>query len=248
MEIQEIINRCHAFECVIKLPQITLERNDYLRVKKIMESNGAKWKGGKIGGFVCPNATDVLERLQSGDLSDRKKAYQFFETPVEIGETMAMRLCDFQPGMTVLEPSAGCGALITAFRNIYGDDISIDYCELMPENRDVLKKKFGECGFVGEDFLSVDGIIGKYDRIIANPPFNKNQDIKHIRHMYDCLKEDGRMVSLCGCHFRFASDKDSVGFREWLDEVHATVIDLPEKAFHNSGTDINVVMIVIYKD
>lgn len=248
MELQEIINRCSVEEGVIKLPNVTLERSEYLQVKKLMDSNGAKWKGGKVGGFVCDHADEVLERLQGGDLSDRKKAYQFFETPIEVGEQMAMHLCDFKKGMMVLEPSAGRGNLITAFRNIYGNDVCPDYCELMPENRRELSDKFGDCRLVGEDFLVTNGLIGKYDRIIANPPFNKNQDIRHIRRMYDCLNEEGRMVSLSSCHFMFSSDKESVDFRNWLSHVGAVVEQLPPKTFHISGTDTEVARIVIYKD
>lgn len=248
MELQEIINQCKVEYGTIKLPNITLERSEYLQVKKLMENNGAKWKGGKICGFVCEHADKVLERLKSGDLSNRKKSYQFFETPVEIGESMAFKLCDCDSSTRVLEPSAGRGSLITAIKNMYGDDINPDYCELMPENLRELADKFSGSKCVGNDFLTTEGLFGKYDRIIANPPFNKNQDIKHIRRMYDCLNETGRMVSLCSCHFQFASDKDSVAFRGWLDDVHATISTLPSKSFHNSGTDIDVAMIVIYKD
>ena len=248
MDLQEIINKCSVDDGVIKLPNIQLDRSEYLKVKKLMESNGAKWKGGKVGGFVCDHADEVLERLQAGDLADRKKAYQFFATPIEVGESMARHLCDFEPKMRVLEPSAGHGALITAFRNVYGEDICPDWCELMPENRRVLAENFGDCQDVGDDFLTAKGLTGQYDRIIANPPFTKNQDIRHIRRMYDCLNETGRMVSLCSCHFQFASDKESVDFREWLSEVGAHVEQLPKNSFRSSGTDTNVARIVIYKD
>lgn len=248
MELQEIINRCSAVDGVIKLPQVTLERSEYLQVKKLMESNGAKWKGGKVAGFVCDHADEVLARLQGGDFSDRKKAYQFFETPIEVGKSMARQLCDFKPGMRVLEPSAGRGALITAFRSVYGEDICPDYCELMPDNHRELAEKFGDCQDVGDDFLTAKGLTGQYDRIIANPPFTKGQDMRHIRRMYDCLNDTGRMVSLCSSHFRFASDKESVDFRDWLVRVGANVMQLPKNSFRSSGTDTDVVRIVIYKD
>ena len=248
MEIQEIINSCRAEDGVIILPNITLDRSDYLKVKKLMESNGAKWKGGKVGGFVCQHADEVLGRLQGGDLSDRKKTFQFFATPVEIGEVMAGQLNDMTAAMRILEPSAGRGALITAIRNVYGNDICPDYCELMPENRRELAENFGDCQDVGDDFLTAKGLTGQYDRIVANPPFAKNQDIRHIRRMYDCLNATGRMVSLCSPHFQFASDKESVEFRQWLSEVGAVVDTLPKGAFHVSGTDIAAVRIVIYKD
>lgn len=248
MNIQEIINNCRAQDGIIFLPAVTLDRSLYLQLKKLMQSNGAKWKGGKVGGFVCPDADEVLARLQGGDLSDRKKAYQFFATPVELGEAMVGTLEILTPDMRVLEPSAGRGALIFAMRNCFGSDICPDYCELMPENRRELTAKFSGCHCVGDDFLQAEGLTGRYDRIIANPPFAKNQDIRHIRRMYDCLNPTGRMVTLCSPHFEYASDRESRDFRDWLQSVGASVSIVAKGAFRSSGTDIEARRIVIYKD
>lgn len=248
MTLQEIINNCHVTDGVILLPNITLERSEYLQVKKLMESNGAKWKGGKIGGFVCQNADEVLARMQGGDLSDRKKKFQFFATPDEVAISMACCLDEVSPNMRVLEPSAGRGALIKGLQLIYGNEICPDYCELMPENRRYLTGHFSGCHCVGDDFLLADGLTGRYDRIIANPPFANKQDIRHIRRMYDCLNATGRMVSLCSPRFTYAQDKESVTFREWLEEVGASVGSLKQGAFRNVGTNIAAMRIVIWKD
>ena len=81
MEIIEILKNCTISNCnVIKLPEVQLERADYLKLKKLFESNGGQWKGGKCQGFIF-DTTDVapiLSRLQGGDLTNRKKKYQFF--------------------------------------------------------------------------------------------------------------------------------------------------------------------------
>jgi 16S rRNA G1207 methylase RsmC len=37
------------------------------------------------------------------------------------------------------------------------------------------------------DFLSLDE--RSFDKIIANPPFSKSQDVKHILHMYELLAD-----------------------------------------------------------
>lgn len=39
-----------------------------------------------------------------------------------------------------------------------------------------------------------------------------------------------------------------VDFRDWLVRVGANVIQLPKNSFRSSGTDTDVVRIVIYKD
>ena len=248
MNIQEIINNCRAQDGIIFLPAVTIDRSLYLQLKKLMQSNGAKWKGGKVGGFVCPNAGEVLQRMQGGDLSNRKKDYQFFATPVELGEAMVGDLETITPDMRILEPSAGQGALITAMRNRFGSDICPDYCELMPENRRYITAHFSGCHCVGDDFLQAEGLEERYDRIVANPPFSKNQDIRHILRMYDCLNPTGRMVTLCSPHFEFANDRESCNFRDWLYSVNAHVRLVPKRTFRSSGTDIEARMIVIYKD
>ena len=40
------------------------------------------------------------------------------------------------------------------------------------------------------------GHHGKYDRILMNPPFEKLQDIDHVRHCFDQLKEGGVLVAV----------------------------------------------------
>ena len=47
------------------------------------------------------------------------------------------------------------------------------------------------------DFLECNGNLGKFDRIIMNPPFSDAADIKHIKHAIAFLKPGGRLVALC---------------------------------------------------
>jgi len=37
------------------------------------------------------------------------------------------------------------------------------------------------------DFLDYND--ENFDKIVANPPFSKSQDVKHILHMYELLNE-----------------------------------------------------------
>ncbi|HQV22274.1 MAG TPA: hypothetical protein PLJ88_04215, partial [Agitococcus sp.] len=61
------------------------------------------------------------------------------------------------------------------------------------------------------------GVDSGYDRIIMNPPFSNRQDAEHVRHAYDLLKPNGRIVAIMGEGVFFGSDKKAVEFREWLD-------------------------------
>lgn len=246
MELIEIVRNCTvANGNIIKLPDVQLDRADYLKVKKLFESNGGKWKGGKCQGFLF-NTTDVtpiLERLQDGDLSNRKKKFQFFETPVEIAWRLAVRLGDVEPSHRILEPSAGCGALVKAVLEEWPDQV-VDCYELMEENRTELGK-IPNARILGEDFLESE--VGMYDRIIANPPFTNNQDITHVMKMWEHLSEGGQMAVIMSKHWQFASDKASRDFRSFIDTVDHDIAELPAGAFKESGTNIETVMVTLWK-
>jgi hypothetical protein len=50
-----------------------------------------------------------------------------------------------------------------------------------------------------------------------NPPFEKGQDIEHVRHAYDQLKPGGRVVAIMSEGPFFRSDKKATEFRDWLE-------------------------------
>ena len=59
-----------------------------------------------------------------------------------------------------------------------------------------------------------------------NPPFSNRQDAEHVRHAYDLLKPNGRIVAIMGEGVFFGSDKKAVEFRERLDCVGVNNITL----------------------
>ena len=247
MEIIEILKNCTiANGNIIKLPDVQLERADYMKVKKLFESNGGKWKGGKCHGFLF-NTTDVspiLSRLQGGDLTDRKKEFQFFATPQNIAMRLAVRLGDVSVSDRILEPSAGTGSLVKAVLEEW-PDCTVDCYELMPENR-VELEKITNARVLGDDFLTAE--VGMYDKIIANPPFSKNQDIKHVMKMWDHLAENGQMAVIMSKHWRFANDKASKDFRSFIESIHYDITELPAGSFKDSGTNIESLMLVLWKN
>jgi 16S rRNA G1207 methylase RsmC len=97
---------------------------------------------------------------------------------------------------------------------------------------------------VGEDFLEHQN---PYDRIVMNPPFEKFQDVDHIRHAYDLLYPGGRLVSVVGEGVFFRRESKAQDFRSWLEEVGARVEPNPANAFKESGTSVQTRTIVIDK-
>jgi 16S rRNA G1207 methylase RsmC len=88
----------------------------------------------------------------------------------------------------------------------------------------------------------------QFDRIIANPPFTNNQDVDHIMKMYtEHLATGGEMVAFASQSWLLGSQKKQVAFREFLDSVGASVEDLDEAEFKDSGTSVKTTMIHICK-
>lgn len=250
---QEVLKDCTLENNVVKLPDVQLDRKIYTEVAKALEGIGGKWNR-KAGGFTFTpgheNQIDtLLGRVQAGEKVNLKKDFQFFPTPEDIGEWV-VSLADVQPGHRVLEPSAGQGALVDQILKAHSN-ISIHMCELMPSNVEVLKQKYEGNRWImpihkPHDFLKVD-IFYEFDRIIANPPFTKNQDIDHITHMYRMLKDGGRLVSVASKHWQTAGERKCRDFREWLDQVGAEVHEIERGRFKESGTMIATCVIVINK-
>lgn len=244
MELQQIFKDCRVEEGVLKLPEVQLDRSDYLQVKKVLEGKGGKWKGGKVQGFVFSiDAAQVLASIQGGDMSNRKKTFQFFATPAAVADRLAAELGGVSSTDKILEPSAGQGALVAAIRRLCPDAV-VDCYEIMPENRDVLMRMEG-VRLVGEDFTKAE--CGLYDKIIANPPFANNQDIRHVRLMYEHLKPGGVLATITGPHWQIASTRECKEFANWLDDLGAKVESLGNGAFKESGTQVQTLIVTIHK-
>ena len=115
----------------------------------------------------------------------------------------------------------------------------------MPQNQPALLAVEGVV-YMGENFL--EECDDKYNRIVANPPFTKNQDIDHVMKMYECLLPGGKLVSITSEHWELSQNKKETEFREWLSEVNAIIDTIDKGAFKTSGTMVGGKIIIINKD
>lgn len=147
----------------------------------------------------------------------------YFPTPRDLADRLVEE-ADIQPGMKVLEPSAGKGDIAQALRQA---GVEPDVIELQGRLREILTLK----GFnlVGSDFL--DFQVGGYDRIVGNPPFEDGQDADHVRHAYELLRPGGRLVMITSEGLFFRKDRKATEFRTWLKERGGRSEKLPEGAF-----------------
>src|SRR5690606_16798614 len=129
---------CKVDRNMVFLPPNRLSKELYAGVKKKLELIGGKWKGGKVQGFVFnEDPTDLLAEVAGGAQRNIKKEFQFFATPDSIADQL-VRLANIAKGQTILEPSAGQGAIIHAIQRAV--DTNVYCCELMPLNQTFLNK------------------------------------------------------------------------------------------------------------
>ena len=217
-----------------------LDRKQYNTINEVLENIGGKWDR-KVKAHVYPtDPTDALEQiLLTGEIVPPKK-YGYFPTPPELAKRV-IELAEIEPGMTVLEPSAGQGGIA----DFVPDGCTVDCVELLPENVVVLNSK-GYMVAQG-DFLY---IIPEptHDRIVMNPPFASpaQSDVDHVLHAWKFLKPGGRLVAIMASSVAFRENKKTVDFRELLDR-HGFMEHNPVGSFKASGTMVNTVTVVMDK-
>jgi len=156
-----------------------------------------------------------------------KKLDGFFPTPKPIISQM-LELADIQPGDHILEPSAGKGDILDMLR-LHHPENKITAVEQNGTLFDVLEAK-GHAVVRG-DFLEHQG---EYNIVIMNPPFEQGADIEHVRHAFNLLAPNGKLIAIMSEGPFFRSDTQATDFRNWLDEVAGESEQLPEDAFNNA--------------
>ena len=242
--VEEILRHCTLEDNVLKLPQVQFNKKSYAEAKKWIEEAGGSWQGGKVQGFTFPfNAERVFSILREGKRCNLQQDFQFFATPPEVADWLVMLAGGVHEDEKVLEPSAGTGSIIDAIHRSC-PDVIVDCYELIPENKEILAKK-DNIRILGDDFTKCD--VAQYDKIIANPPFSKNQDIRHVRRMYECLNPGGVLAAITGPHWEFGSESECKDFRQWLEDNGGKKFEIEEGTFKESGTGTKTIAIVINK-
>lgn len=235
---------------IAKLPNPSVyTMSEYKTVRSMLLKANGKYKRNTFE-FPFP-AKVIIDTLLSGKVIDFKKEFQFFATPDDLAQQICNDIVWDKEQMDILEPSAGHGVFIDTVLNLRPDIPKIvDAVELAELNFKVLQEKYKEAkniNLVQGDFLKYNP-KKKYDLILANPPFNKNQDIDHIRHMFSMLKKGGQLLTIASSSWTFGQQKKQKAFKAWLeDEIAASWVDLESGAFRTSGTMVKGTYINICK-
>jgi hypothetical protein len=201
-----------------------------------------------LQGLIDGNPAQCAERLRLHQIGELQAAIAlsnipgFFPTPPAVVEVM-LRRAHLYDRMMVLEPSAGSGNIADAIKAAY-PSATIHAIEPNLKLRELLTLK-GHA-LVGSDLLETNS-VPIYDRIVMNPPFEKQADIDHVRKAFEQLRSDGILVSVMSPSFEFRADRKSTEFRTWLEAIGAYWEDLPNGSFKSSGTGVATRMLVIEK-
>ena len=120
---------------------------------------------------------------------------EFYPTPKTLIDKMLDGI-DFNTVKTVLEPSAGNGAIVEGLlerskRSYRGEEIDIDVVEIEPDFQKILKGKGYK--LVYDDFLTFEA-DKHYDLIIMNPPFSNGD--KHLLKALEMQENGGEGIAI----------------------------------------------------
>lgn len=239
-DVLVILRQCSADEIAVYLPARQLDPKLYKRVNDVLVALGGKWNRSIKGHKFGEDPREVLAAVQQSGAYMNAKDFGFFPTPAALAREV-VDLAELEPGMSVYEPSAGGGAIADAAAEVVGA-ANVHTSELLPKNAATLRAK----GYsVSEgDFLSMEPTT-LYDRVIMNPPFGGQADMKHVTHAARFLKPDGRLVAIMSPSFEFRSTKTAAAFRELLEQAGDHKEDVAAGTFRESGTDVRTVIVAI---
>lgn len=249
---------------------------EYFRIKGYMNGNAHLWFQRadlveKVNKLLAEYYGEVIgdgETKEADPFADIKhlpaKRFGFYPTPDAATQAVQARL-DLKrdrlaPELTVLEPSAGTGNLARmALRQIstwdrdtredYKCQAVVDCVELQLhlaadlENEGLYRRVYGM------DFLQLrPETTGLYDRIVMNPPFDRERDIDHVMHALEFLKPGGQLVAIMSAGTEFRETRKSIAFRALMEKLNARYEDLPAGSFSESGTNCNTLILRVWKD
>ena len=231
-----------------------LDRDVYLKVNEVLTAMGGKWNRSAKAHVFEDDARAIMEdTVHYGEYVNAKKTFQFFETPEPTALLLVDKIVAYfrkreqdPKTLIALEPSAGRGRIAVPLR---AAGFTVKTVELDPKNVKELKKldfkDVLEADFC--DNAAVDRYIGAVDAVGMNPPFNKQQDMKHVRQAFTYLKDGGILVAIMSPAWTYRSDKLSQSFRQLVKRYRGDWSELPENTFAESGTNVRTGILTIAK-
>jgi predicted RNA methylase len=227
-------------------PPGSLDRKLYTDTNKVLEAIGGKWSRTAGAHVFSEPVADVLDPiLLTGEYSRTKQDFGQFDTPPEV-VARVMDLTEIEPGMRLLEPSAGVGNLVIAALSMNAHVAAIELDgKRVAKLRDRVKPYDPPVVIRQADFLHCEPEQG-FDVVAMNPPFAGQADIDHVTHALKFVKPGGRLVSVMSAAVLYRDNAKTRRFRELIEEQPTGVWEeLDAGAFKESGTMVRACIVAV---
>jgi 16S rRNA A1518/A1519 N6-dimethyltransferase RsmA/KsgA/DIM1 with predicted DNA glycosylase/AP lyase activity len=260
-EAREVLKQAEVAEgsmCwTLKLPARQLPRNLYVEVNKVLEGVGGVWsKKARVHVFDSDPRPAIALAVDAGTAVNEQQAFQSFYTPKALAKRV-VDLAEIEPGMTVLEPSAGEGALADEVPELNRDRTQCvelnekAAAKLQAKGFKVMVADFLRTGIDQKDPQMGDPNTGstlrlkKVDRVIMNPPFANQADIDHVLHAFHFLKPGGVLVAVMNASQKFRTTKKTKALQKLMTDNISACHDVAPGTFED--TDVATVIVRIQK-
>lgn len=235
--------------------------SDYFRFKTFKNGNAHLWF----------KRDDLLERVNqllvdyygaalcaSSDAADvhyaprdraPAKNFAFFPTPGPVLSRLMEAAAVYTPETysgnyprkSVLEPSAGTGAIAGPVRDA---GHKVRCVELQPVMVGQLRGQ--GLDVVEGDFLHMTvQRLGQFDAVVMNPPFDNGRDVEHVTHALQFVAPGGTLAAVMAAGVEFREDHRTTAFRALVERYGGRFEDLPAGSFSSVGTNVNTVIVKI---
>jgi predicted RNA methylase len=237
---RDVLTRARVEGNRVYLPEGQLPRPLYEEVDRALREAGGKWKGGKVRAHVFDTdaAPTLAGLLQAHRFVAAKETEQWFESPPDVARRL-VEAALLVPGMEVLEPSAGRGAIARLLADL---GCAVDCVEINPERAAIIQEAGYARKVIVGDFLAQPPVHDLYDAVVMNPPFAGHADEHHVLHALTMLRPGGVLVSLMGAGIRFRADRAAKRIRNLAG---GAIDDVPAGAFKSVGAELATCIVVI---
>lgn len=263
MNIENLVSKLDENEIYTIIECKDITDDEYDRLRWVMESYGGRWnercKGFKFNEFDDEKLKSIKADLSVGfvNLSEEKRTREkdaFFPTPVKVVDKM-IRTANLKPDSIMLESSAGTGRILDEAKKVINSVDNFVVIEMNSERQRILRDKGYKVDFNGtfEDSLKDSETLKKIkncDKVVINPPFKNDSDVKHLLISYMFCADNADVVSILQENSLYYDRQIHKVFKEFLSLIGKDayeVVSLPAGSFKDELTTVDTVIFHIKK-
>lgn len=263
MNIENLVSKLDENEIYTIVECKDITDDEYDRLRWVMESYGGRWsercKGFKFNEFDDEKLKSIKADLSVGfvNMSEEKRTREkdaFFPTPVKVVDKM-IETANLKPDSIMLESSAGTGRILDEAKKVINSVDNFVVIEMNGERQRILRDKGYKVDFNGtfEDSLKDSETLKKIkncDKVVINPPFKNDSDVKHLLISYMFCADNADVVSILQENSLYYDRQIHRVFKEFLSLIGKDayeVVSLPAGSFKDELTTVDTVIFHIKK-